>query len=623
MEKNIGITLISLVITIIVLLILSGVTIGTMTGENGIITKAQEASFREEMSSIKEEIEIEEIKLLKAKKPRTELFKEQVKITDVEKFKLELKTEIIYWGRYEVGISRITKEYAKKQWKNIFNVHSGSGEFAKDLYYVDKELSEGENHKYIYDTKMKIVYKVKQTSIGKFRLHSIEELDYLHTGVNNLGDSTIIEDESNVVSVGNISHYEPDLKGFALEKTKLIYYNETDTSKTKIVTAGEYLNGGKQRTIADAGINYILYDYEKNKWANILVENEGIESYWVWIPRYAYNILGNETNIKFIGLEEEIPVDYILHSDFADGKKGIWVSKYEPTQKASQVKIDFPYYLPELTGFDKENTYAEVFDSNLPEKFKETKVSEIKNISKFATENKWFDYQNNIWANIKVVNPTTNVESWWVWIPRYAYNISGNETSIKFIDINNIPLSGEDLPSNYVVHPAFRNNKKGIWVSKYEPTQKVVDLEKTNNVNPPNLAGFNKNNTYLECYDEKGKKHEYQLSKVLKPTSILEGDTVKKAEIDYSKITRGNWYSYDKKIWGNIKVVNPTTRAESYWVWIPRYAYNITGIDTKIIFLDENGNPRDGSDLPSNFIPHPGFEGKTGIWASKYEPINK
>ena len=42
-KKNNGITLIALVITIIVLLILAGVTIATLTGENGILTRASEA----------------------------------------------------------------------------------------------------------------------------------------------------------------------------------------------------------------------------------------------------------------------------------------------------------------------------------------------------------------------------------------------------------------------------------------------------------------------------------------------------------------------------------------------------------------------------------------------------
>lgn len=40
-EKNDAITLIALVITIVVLLILAGITIGTLTGDNGLIKNAR------------------------------------------------------------------------------------------------------------------------------------------------------------------------------------------------------------------------------------------------------------------------------------------------------------------------------------------------------------------------------------------------------------------------------------------------------------------------------------------------------------------------------------------------------------------------------------------------------
>ena len=43
-----GITLMALVITIIVLLILAGVTIAMLTGDNGIISKAMQAKIRTE-----------------------------------------------------------------------------------------------------------------------------------------------------------------------------------------------------------------------------------------------------------------------------------------------------------------------------------------------------------------------------------------------------------------------------------------------------------------------------------------------------------------------------------------------------------------------------------------------
>lgn len=53
-----GITLIALVITIIVLLILAGVSIATLTGENGILTRANDAKEKTEESEIREKIKL-------------------------------------------------------------------------------------------------------------------------------------------------------------------------------------------------------------------------------------------------------------------------------------------------------------------------------------------------------------------------------------------------------------------------------------------------------------------------------------------------------------------------------------------------------------------------------------
>ena len=54
-----GITLVALVITIIVLLILAGVTISTLTGNNGILTQAQKAKNQTQEASLKEELTLE------------------------------------------------------------------------------------------------------------------------------------------------------------------------------------------------------------------------------------------------------------------------------------------------------------------------------------------------------------------------------------------------------------------------------------------------------------------------------------------------------------------------------------------------------------------------------------
>ena len=58
MKKNNGITLIALVITIIVLLILAGVAIAMLSGENGILKKAAEAKTKAKQAQIDEQVKL-------------------------------------------------------------------------------------------------------------------------------------------------------------------------------------------------------------------------------------------------------------------------------------------------------------------------------------------------------------------------------------------------------------------------------------------------------------------------------------------------------------------------------------------------------------------------------------
>ena len=57
-ETQKGITLIALVITIIVLLILAGVSIAMLTGQNGILTQAQNAKTTTENKSAEEKVKL-------------------------------------------------------------------------------------------------------------------------------------------------------------------------------------------------------------------------------------------------------------------------------------------------------------------------------------------------------------------------------------------------------------------------------------------------------------------------------------------------------------------------------------------------------------------------------------
>ena len=58
MNKQKGITLIALVITIIVLLIIAGISLAMLTGENGILKKAMNAKEETQIKGYYEKIEL-------------------------------------------------------------------------------------------------------------------------------------------------------------------------------------------------------------------------------------------------------------------------------------------------------------------------------------------------------------------------------------------------------------------------------------------------------------------------------------------------------------------------------------------------------------------------------------
>lgn len=108
-----------------------------------------------------------------------------------------------------------------------------------------------------------------------------------------------------------------------------------------------------------------------------------------------------------------------------------------------------------------------------------------------STIDSWYDYGNKKWANAVIVNNTkykvgekidnSSVLGYYVWIPRYRYKLWNVDTKIN--DSYNAYDNGIDIifetglsstdnmeykNDDYMTHPAFSDNLKGIWVSKYE-----------------------------------------------------------------------------------------------------------------------------------------------------------
>ena len=61
MIDNKGVTLVALIVTIIVLIILAGISINLILGDKGIITIAKKAKENSKLAKIKEETELNEL----------------------------------------------------------------------------------------------------------------------------------------------------------------------------------------------------------------------------------------------------------------------------------------------------------------------------------------------------------------------------------------------------------------------------------------------------------------------------------------------------------------------------------------------------------------------------------
>ena len=133
-------------------------------------------------------------------------------------------------------------------------------------------------------------------------------------------------------------------------------------------------------------------------------------------------------------------------------------------------------------------------DPDLTDNLIPVQISGNGTVTKANIYDKWYSYENKEWANAVILKdesiiyqngeeiPESNIESYFVWIPRYKYKIfdEGNYSSITQMEskeqIIEIVFENKDTtPSNgttvgdYLTHPAFTSfDSNGMWVGKFE-----------------------------------------------------------------------------------------------------------------------------------------------------------
>ena len=188
----------------------------------------------------------------------------------------------------------------------------------------------------------------------------------------------------------------------------------------------------------------------------------------------------------------------------------IWIDEatdFSPTKDSSGNQV-YPYN--DKTFKTTVNVYSNVDIEKETTTYKETilngtdpvlkdnlipiKIASDGTATKADTSSEWYSYANKEWANAIILKdetktykvgetiPEDNIESYFVWIPRFKYQIfdEGNYTGLTGIQnktqtINIIFENKDTTPSNgttkgtWLTHPAFTSfDSNGFWVGKFE-----------------------------------------------------------------------------------------------------------------------------------------------------------
>ena len=356
----------------------------------------------------------------------------------------------------------------------------------------------------------------------------------------------------------------PDLSGFNQDTTFYVTYDDNgkETSTVPIT----------EQAPSD------WYEYGESRWANIVTRNNGLETYYTWIPRYQFTLdqTNQRSTVKFIS--------------------------------GTSTQTDAGYQIPDAFWFDKNENGVQDDGEQLTGYWAMKYTAGSETAPRFDTEVMATS------ASIKTKGITgTAVGEGQV----YKYYINGEYKGQKSTATDTFEFSGLNSNTKYTILVEVRD-------SSDEYVGSVVKQISTIDANKPELTGFNADQTYYVLYDSDGNE--------------TIGDKIKNNGNNASS----NWYNYSESKWANIVVTDGKVKngqiteatKTTYFTWIPRYEFKITSSQqvqpasarTEVRFLQGTSKDTDvGYQIPdafwfdknSNGIEDDG-EQLTGYWTMKY-----
>ena len=242
---------------------------------------------------------------------------------------------------------------------------------------------------------------------------------------------------------------EPDLIGYNKEYTR--YVNVDGNGN---LVPGNWISQEKSSN---------WYNYKSSQWANIYVEKNGLEIYYVWIPRYCFKLDQDvqRSDVKFID----------VYNNYTDENGN--VTQWEELENQG-------YQVPEAFEFNhiqNPGYWAMKYTAG------ERDIYTL-NFDTVATKTK---------IKIQAISINTTEK-----VAKYTYAINGN-----VVKENERPENFEyemNTDNSNVVNVTALNENGEIIGSM---TKECVQAK----VNKPDLDNFNKETTFYVTYDENGKEH--------------------------------------------------------------------------------------------------------------------
>ena len=301
-KRNKGITLIALVVTIIVLLILAGVSINMLTGQNGILNRASEAKEKNENAQTEELVKFAVMSSIGTDG-----------LVDLNQLKTEIESQggRVTGTTFPVTVTFGNSSYQIDQTGNITEA-STIPQISYTVTNTDgTEITDTANSNLPESAKLNIkITNISELTVTSIKIKKSNGIE-IEGATIDLSKGTasveITENGNYVVEIvatdkkGKNASASPEIQVSGKIKVANLEANWTtaDSSNNNDDWYAYKDNSGNKAQVnapklAD-GMTAIKYETEVtgSKWANAMTKDG---SMWVWIPRYAYKITYKSSN---------------------------------------------------------------------------------------------------------------------------------------------------------------------------------------------------------------------------------------------------------------------------------------------------------------------------------------